>query len=72
MEVHFDALLLPRIDISRIRAYVNLRTTDEDARVSGTTWLRDLAAIKQFYEWLGETHLIALPFTLDLATRHTG
>jgi site-specific recombinase XerD len=45
--------------------YVNYRTVNHLTRVAGTTWSRDRTVIKQFYEWLLETHGVALPITLD-------
>ena len=53
-------------------AYVKIRTVDADTRVSGATWQHDRTAIKQFYEWLRETHLIALPFTQDVIRTPAG
>lgn len=49
-----------------VDAYVKVRTVDEATRVSGAAWRRDRTVIKQFHEWLRETYLIALPFTLDV------
>ncbi|NKX52799.1 site-specific integrase, partial [Arthrobacter deserti] len=46
--------------------YVRYRTEDAATRVAGATWQRDRSAIKQFYEWLRDTHGTALPFTLEV------
>lgn len=55
-----------------IVAYVSHRTVDAATRVSGTTWGRERTAIKQFYEWLRETHRIELPFTVDMVPTPRG
>ncbi|PWB97822.1 site-specific integrase [Salinibacterium hongtaonis] len=50
---------------AHIVEYVRKRTVDDTTRVSGNTWARDRSAIKQFYEWLRETHCIEPPITID-------
>ncbi|MDQ0261027.1 site-specific integrase [Sinomonas atrocyanea] len=49
---------------SHIVEYVNYRTV-ADGRVSGAAWERDRTVIKQFYEWLRETHHVPMPITVE-------
>ncbi|MFD1211452.1 hypothetical protein ACFQ36_05295 [Arthrobacter sp. GCM10027362] len=74
----FAAFLLERNTTLRgalnrhIVDYVRHRTVDAATRVAGATWQRDRTAIKQFYEWLRDTHGIALPITLDTVPTFRG
>jgi hypothetical protein len=49
---------------SHIVEYVNHRTVHA-TRIFGTAWERDRTVIKQFYEWLRETHHIEMPITVE-------
>ena len=53
-------------------AYVKYRTVADDTRVSGNTWYGDRNVIREFHEWLRETHEIELPFTLDVVRTPNG